>query len=256
MTPPISIQLYTVREEAKDGNHSAILKQIAETGYQGVEGGAGYGLDRREFRAMVEDLGMVVSSTWGPIPEDDGSVQELMDSAGELGTTNLVGGLWIPDFETEDAIRRTAERINYGLPALRRAGLSYSLHNHWMEFEPLGNRLKVDLLADLCPDLLFEVDIYWCTNFGVNNAAEQVAKLRDRIELLHVKDGPQVKGRSHVAVGAGTINVGEVLAAADPDKVRWLVVELDECDTDMMAAVRESYDYLVGNGLAAGNRAV
>jgi len=253
---PISIQLYTVREEAKDGRHPEIFRQIAEAGYKGVEGGAGYGLDRREFRAMVEDLGMVVSSTWGPVPENDEAVQELMDAAGELGTKNLVGGLWIEDFEDEDAIRRTADRLNYGLPALRRAGLSYSLHNHWMEFEPLGNRLKVDLLADLCPDLLFEIDIYWCTNFGVNNAKEQVRKLRDRVELLHVKDGPQVKGRSHVAVGQGTINVPEALAEADPDRLRWLVVELDECDTDMMAAVRSSYDYLVGNGLASGNRAV
>ena len=38
--------------------------------------------------------------------------------------------------------------------------------------------------------------------------------------------------------------------------LRWNVVELDSCDTDMLTAVRDSYQYLVGKGLARGNRAV
>ena len=32
----------------------------------------------------------------------------------------------------------------------------------------------------------------------------------------------------------------------------WLIVELDRCATDMMEAVAQSYDYLVGQGLARG----
>ncbi len=253
---PISLQMYTVRELTTEGRHAAVLQEIAAIGYQGVEGGADFGLSRKEFRWLVEDLGMCVSSTWGPVPESDAAVQELMDIAGELGTDNLVGGLWIPDFESEEAVWRTAERIAYGLPALRKAGLSYSLHNHWMEFEPLGAGLKIDLLARLCPELLFEVDVYWAANFGANDPAEQVRRLRDRIELLHVKDGPLERGQPHVAVGSGKMDVPAVLGAADPGRLRWLVVELDDCATDMMQAVRESHGYLVGNGLAAGARAV
>ena len=43
---------------------------------------------------------------------------------------------------------------------------------------------------------------------------------------------------------------GDCIAAADPDVLEWNVVELDDCDTDMMTAVERSYRYLVGNGLA------
>jgi hypothetical protein len=32
------------------------------------------------------------------------------------------------------------------------------------------------------------------------------------------------------------------------------VVELDECATDMMEAVKQSYTYLTGNGLAVGRK--
>ena len=45
-----------------------------------------------------------------------------------------------------------------------------------------------------------------------------------------------------------------VISAADPDTVEWLVVELDACATDMMTAIRESYDYLIGNNLAEGRQ--
>ncbi|MBT7864437.1 MAG: sugar phosphate isomerase/epimerase, partial [Gemmatimonadetes bacterium] len=34
----------------------------------------------------------------------------------------------------------------------------------------------------------------------------------------------------------------------------WMIVELDRCETDMVEAVKKSYDYLVGEGLAAGNK--
>lgn len=253
---PISIQLYTVREEAAEGRHLDVLKRIADIGYSGVEGGAAWGLSNTEFRKVVEDLGMVVSSTWGPIPDSDQAVQQLSDAAGELGTTNIVGGLWVQDFETLDAIKRTADRINYGLPALKKAGLTYTLHNHWIEFEPIADKLKVDYLVEYAPDLGLEIDVYWCTNFGANDPVEQVRRFRDRAPLLHIKDGSQVRDEPMVAVGSGTLDIPAVIGAANPDVLRWLVVELDHCATDMLDAVEGSYKYLVGNGLASGNKAV
>jgi len=33
-----------------------------------------------------------------------------------------------------------------------------------------------------------------------------------------------------------------------------LVVELDRCDTDIMQAVRKSYQYLSGKGVGRGNK--
>ncbi|MFZ4507792.1 MAG: sugar phosphate isomerase/epimerase family protein [Fimbriimonas sp.] len=253
---PISIQLYTVREEVKDGRHLDVLKRIADIGYKGVEGGADFGYTNTEFRAVIEDLGMVVSSTWGPMPDSDENVEKLIQSAEELGTTNLVGGLWVQDFESQDAIKRTAERLNYGLPALARAGLTYALHNHWIEFEPMNGALRIDHLIELCPDLQLEIDVYWCTNFGANDPAEQVRRFRDRAPLLHVKDGSQVRDEPMVAVGSGSLDIPGVLAAANPDVVRWHIVELDHCATDMLDAVEGSYQYLVGNGLALGNKPV
>jgi len=123
-----------------------------------------------------------------------------------------------------------------------------------MEFEMVEGRWAIDHLIDLVPDLNLEIDIYWAANFGANDPAEVVRKHRNRAHLLHVKDGLLVKGEPHVAVGSGKMDIPATLKEVDESVTQWYVVELDECATDMMAAVRESYDYLVGFELASGRR--
>lgn len=251
---PISIQLYTVRELAKDGNHLSVLKEIADIGYSGVEG-HGYGMTPTEFRKVIADLGMSVSSYFGPFPDKDG-IQEFMDTASALGTKLCVSGFWVEEFENLDAIKRTADRVAPAVEVLKSNGFIFGLHNHWMEFEMVEGRWAIDHLIDLVPDLCLEIDIYWCANFGANDAADVVAKHRSRAHLLHVKDGSLVKGEPHLAVGSGKMDIPGTLAAADESVTHWHVVELDECATDMMQAVRDSYNYLVGNGLSSGRRSV
>ena len=77
-----------------------------------------------------------------------------------------------------------------------------------------------------------------------------MARVKDRAPLLHIKDGPLEQGTAHVALGDGKMDIAGIIAAADPDVLEWNVVELDDCDTDMMTAVERSYRYLVDNALA------
>lgn len=245
---PLSIQLYTVRNVIAERGLPAVLKEIAQIGYRGVEGGAGNGLSAAEFRAMVEDLGMVVSSTWGDVSSADGA-RQLVESCHTLGTRYAAGGYWIEAFEDLAAIEKTAAMLNEALPILEDAGIEFGLHNHWMEFERRDGTLVMDHLIRLVPNLKLELDIYWSSNFGANRPEEMVARYADRVVLMHVKDGPQVKDQPMDAVGHGTMNVPACLAAADP---AWLIVELDEYAGDMMEAVRASHAYLTGNGFAEG----
>jgi sugar phosphate isomerase/epimerase len=245
---PLSIQPYTVRNLIAEQGIAPVLKQIADIGYRGVEGGAGNGLTAAEFRTMVEDLGMVVSSTWGDITTPDG-VQTLIEACHVLGTNYAACGFWIPEFESMAAMESTARMLNAAIPVLAQAGISLGMHNHWIEFERFEGTLVVDHMIRLVPDLKLELDIYWCSNFGANKPEEMAARYADRAVLMHVKDGPQTKGDPMTAVGHGTVDVAACIHAANP---AWLVVELDEFDGNMMDAVRDSHTYLTTNGLASG----
>jgi sugar phosphate isomerase/epimerase len=102
------------------------------------------------------------------------------------------------------------------------------------------------------PGVFFEVDTYWAQTGGVE-AADLVRKLGAKAPLLHIKDGPCVKGEPMTAVGDGVMDVGAIVNAGKP-YTEWMIVELDACATDIIEAVAKSYSYLVGKGFAHGTK--
>jgi sugar phosphate isomerase/epimerase len=244
---PVSVQLYSLREQcAKD--FVGVLKQVAAMGYQGVEPAGFFGLRLREAKSIIKDLGMVMSSSHRPWCTPD-SISEAVEIAGVLGLKMLCAGFGPNDFKGMDEIKRAADKANAMCAGLKKHGLSLFLHNHWWEYAEINGRLGIDHLAELAPDVLFEIDTYWASNFGANDPAAQVAKFKNRTPLLHIKDGPLVKDQPHVAVGKGKMDIPKVVAAADSKVLKWLVVELDSCATDMTQAVADSHAYLVASGL-------
>ncbi len=65
----LSVQLYSLREEMKDGKHLPYIKKLAELGYKGVECAGYYGLTPKAYRAVMQDHGLSVSGTHGGLPE-------------------------------------------------------------------------------------------------------------------------------------------------------------------------------------------
>lgn len=266
---PLSIQLYTLREEtAKD--FPGVLRRLAKIGYKGVEPAGFFNFTPKELRSFVEDLGMVISSTHSPWARPD-NLDEVIDVCGILGVKMVAGGWGAKEFETLDAITKTAE-ITAGMhEKLADAGLTLTIHNHAWEFEKIDGRIKHEIFAELCPKVNFELDTYWAANFGDNDAPEMVRRFAKRSPLLHIKDGPLIRPQSTynaetstlevakgpsaslLAVGAGKNDIHGIIAAMDPDVTEWLVVEQDNSDTDMFECVEASYRYLTSEGLGAGN---
>lgn len=242
VSKPISIQLYTVREYMEPEGEQAVLEHIARAGYDAVE--CGTPKDGAEsYLKRVNDLGMKVSSYFGPPPTAE-TVNETIEIAQALQVKNVVCGFWIPEFESLEAIQKVADQLNPAIEALSRHGLNLCLHNHWFEFDSIAGDFAINHLMQRAPGLKMETDIYWASAFGTEDVAAFVAANKAKIPLLHVKDGPLVKGEPHVAVGSGKMPIPEILAAADPSVLDWWVVELDECGTDMWAAVEQSAAYL------------
>ena len=250
---PISVQLYSLREESKV-DFPKVLRDLAEIGYKGVEPAGFYGMTPVVFKKMTGDLGLRISTTHSPWARSTDNIQEVIDTAGALGIDLVACGYGADNFKDLDAIKSTADTVNSVMDKLKGTGLTLFMHNHAWEFERIDGRLKYDYFFDYCPDVKLEIDTYWAANFGAENPAEMVARYKDRAVLLHIKDGSLVKGDAMLAVGSGKNNIREIIAAADPKVLRWLVVELDRCDTDMTTAVAESYKYLVSNKLAEGNK--
>jgi sugar phosphate isomerase/epimerase len=160
-----------------------------------------------------------------------------------------------PDrWQSLDGVREVAAEFQAAAEVARPHALRLCCHNHWWEMQEFDGQIAYDVFMAEAPDVFGELDVYWASNFERIDVPKLVTKYASRLPLLHIKNGPLVKDRKHTAVGAGKMDIPAVIAAADQTVLEWLIVEIDACEGDMMTAVRESYDYLVGNGLAKGSR--
>jgi sugar phosphate isomerase/epimerase len=249
---PVALQLYTVRELCAE-DFPGTVRKVAETGYKAVEFAGLHDMSPADVKAMVDDLGLEVCSAHTAMPNAE-NAEALIEEAKTIGNPRLISGFGGDDLKTVDDCKRAADKLNAAVEAIAGSGLAFGIHNHWWEFQEVEGQLPHDILLAEAPGVFAEIDVYWA-QFGGCDAAEQVARKKDRAPVLHIKDGPLIEGQPqpHTAVGAGKMDIPAVINAADPDVLQYLIVELDSCATDMMQAVIDSYKYLVGNGLASGN---
>jgi sugar phosphate isomerase/epimerase len=250
MPAPIALQLYSVRDSlAKD--FLGVTTQIAGMGYAGVETAGVYGASPASAHRLFDSLGLKVCSAHVPLPLGD-KQNEVLDTLAALECRNLVLGGTPRDLRTADQVRRACDSFNAAQAVAAEHGLTFALHNHWWEFEKIddGRTVLQALLDHLDPRVHLEVDVYWAQTGGADPAA-LVRALGRRAPLLHLKDGPCVVGEPMVAVGEGKLDFAAIVQAG-AGTTEWLIVELDECASDMLQAVHASYRYLTEKGLARG----
>jgi sugar phosphate isomerase/epimerase len=242
MQTQIAIQLYTLRDVIGDDFPSA-LKKIKDIGYDGVEAAGFYGYNVKEFKQLVEDAGLQIVASHSPWA-NRGDLTEAIETARTFGLDVVAGGFGKDAFADLASINATCEHINAITDDLKKADLKLYLHNHAWEFDRHDGQWGHSIVAEQCPDALFEIDTYWAANFGAENPAEVVTQFAPRIPYLHIKDGPLTQGAANLAVGSGAMDIPAVLKAAEACPLRALIVEFDRCDTDIWEAVAQSYTYL------------
>ncbi|MDA3798078.1 MAG: sugar phosphate isomerase/epimerase [Kiritimatiellae bacterium] len=265
MLKPISVQLYSLREEAKN-DFVGVLKKVADIGYKGVEPAGFWDLEPAEFKKIVEDLGMEIYSAHSPWARPD-SLDVAMEQANILDLKTIVCGYGANDFVDMDAIKRTAETTNKMQEVLAKNGFTLFQHNHDFEFARIDGKLKYETYFELCPEVKVQMDCFWSTNFGAEDAVEMLKKFSDRTILMHIKDGllKQKKQEQKLkdgildrkielrALGTGELDIKSLIEAM-PEQVSTVTVELDYCNIDMFEAIEISYKYMTENGFLAGNK--
>jgi sugar phosphate isomerase/epimerase len=252
LTPPIALQLYTLRDLLAE-DYEGTIRKVADMGYVAVETANMFGGSPASAAKLFRELGLTVSSAHGALPLGD-KKQEVIDTMHALNCKRLILPWQPPDqYGSLNGIKSVCDLLNEGAAVAKANGFQLGYHNHWFEYESVENRLPVDVMLEhLDPDVFLEVDVYWVQTAG-QNPVEVVHRLGSRAPLLHVKDGPCQIEAPMTALGEGLVDIPGVVAAG-AGSTEWLIVELDHCATDMMEAVRKSYQYLIGNGLGLGKK--
>jgi sugar phosphate isomerase/epimerase len=239
---PLAVQLYSVREQLA-ADRAGTLRRLAGIGYQLVEP---FNLadDPVGFRALLDETGLAARSAHARLlPEHR---EQVARAAATVGVDTLIVPM-IPaeEFADSGGVDRVARDLNEAAAWAAGHGLRVGYHNHHWELSGvIDGRPALEVLADrLSPQVVLELDVYWAAVGGVD-VPELLARLGARVRYLHIKDGPANREDPMTAVGAGTLPIPDILAAAPPD-AGW-IVELDRCATDMLSALAESYAYVHG----------
>lgn len=250
MTLPIGLQLYSVREQlAQDFDKT--LETVAKAGYAGVELAGLNNRPAEQVAQQLKDLGLTVTSMHTDVLTPDGFKRSL-DTAAVLDCKKLICPWRPPDtFNTEDGIKGLADQLNAANETAKGQGITILYHNHDFELRTVGGRYGLyALLEKLDPEVQFELDTYWVVVGGADPIAV-IKHLGSRLGMIHVKDGMVNPAKPMYAVGDGKVDYAPIIAAL-PSSVPWLIVELDECGTDMIEAVQKSVRFMIDKGLGHG----
>jgi len=249
-TTPIALQLYSVREAAKQDLHG-VLKQVAGWGYNGVEFAGFHGHPAEQVKAWLDALGLACPSTHTSLELlGEGAFDQTVAFHQTIGCDTIL----IPSIplEKRNSLASCGETAGFFLTLiekLRAHGMRTGFHLHAEDVlvlePPAGDgRSPWDVFAELTPeDFILQYD----TANAMDGGADPVAAIRKnpgRSQLLHLKEFGDGRGslrgrggQGQAALGDGDVDWPGVLAAAqEVGGTQWYIIEqeghptLDEMD--------------------------
>jgi sugar phosphate isomerase/epimerase len=248
---PIALQMYTVRNEAKE-DFVGTLQKVAALGYKGIELAGTYGHTAQGLRGILDDLNLEVAGSHVSIDELNTNLTAALDYNAELRNDTIVCP-WLPEHMRRSAAdySKVAEFLTEVGEECQEQGMELCYHNHAFEFEKFNGEYALDMLfRESYSDLVkSELDTYW-VEYGGESAVEYIRKYADRLPLVHLKDMAADEKRSFAEVGEGTLDFHAIIHACREAGVDWLIVEQDACQRPPFESIEISLNNLRKMGYA------
>lgn len=276
MTIQIGLQLYSVRN-ALSRDPWGTLDRLAEAGFTHLEAanhnalndpGVGFGVPAAELRTHLANLGLsIIGCHINPL--EPAILPRALDYQAELGNTRFGCDIEFFPYGDRDYILRRAELFNSVGALARERGMQFCYHNHFQEFQRIGDDYVYDLiLTNTDPDLVkLEIDTYWMYRGG-QDPIDWMTTCADRIVLLHQKDFPanapqplnlydgivsptenidmdvfddRKDKRCFTEIGTGVLPIQDIIDAANTlPYLDYLILEQDHTALDEIDSVRTS----------------
>ena len=265
MHKDLGIQLYTVRDEvAKDLEHS--LSEVSKAGYTLTEL---YGYDyktRQFFGRSVKDMAALLKKYNLGTPSGHYNILDMMyepnynwdswkyllEDAKILGNKYVCIPYMDDKHRTADNFKLMAERLNKAGELSKAAGIATGYHNHWFEFDKMGDTTGYDYLLNNTDAKLvkFEMDLYWFAYAG-QDPIPWIKKHPGRFPLWHIKDMEaktegKEKGQT-CEVGKGVIDWKSIFTHQAEAGVDYVFVEQEQYRHPVFECIKTSADYMKAN---------
>ncbi|NLL90983.1 MAG: sugar phosphate isomerase/epimerase [Ruminococcaceae bacterium] len=190
---PVGLQIYGLRDllENTPDNFEAVMREVKEMGYDGVELAGLYDLKAEYVRDILTEIGLIPISAHVPL------VDLMEDAQGVADTYKIIGCKFIVVPYLPEEYRHNTPGYNKVISEMKKIGavmfdngLKLLYHNHDFEFVTLPDgRFGFDDIYEQIPSdyLMVELDTCWTKVAGQNPAA-YIEKYGTRCEIVHLKD--------------------------------------------------------------------
>lgn len=231
------LQLFSIRDITEQDLDDA-LRQVSKIGYSFVEFAGFFGHTSTEIIEMLKKYNLQVSGTHTGAHEISEHFDETVKFHKAIGNKNII----IPsaELETKAKVDAFVELLNKYGQMLAKEGIKLHYHNHDFEFKANDDGVIAfdEILSKT--NVGMEIDTFW-VYAAKKSPTELMEKLKDRISVIHIKDG--YENGDGMPLGHGTAPVYDVWEKAVELGVT-MVVESETLTPDGISEAETCFTYL------------
>lgn len=197
-----ALQLYTVKDFVEfDMDYT--FSRLQEFGYTGVEFGSFYSYTPEEINALLEKYNFKVLGAHVSIKQLEDEFESYLAFNRAIGNKNIViSGAETYDYEH---MRDAIDRLKALKPRVEAEGFDFHYHTHDLDHKRNKKTgiVPFDVLVNEC-DINLELDTYWEYMAGID-PVEQMKRFKDRVKLIHVKDGDENRNPKYLGLGCAPV---------------------------------------------------
>lgn len=195
-TAKIGVQAMMLKEKFEELGPYETLKKVSELGYNSVEisqipmtdeNVAEIKRARDKFNLEVASL----SANVKPAPGNDDletNFDKIVDNCKTLDVDLVrIGMLPFESMKSLETVLDFCREANEYAIKLKEHGIKLYYHNHHVEFKKYDGKFLLDIIAEECPDLGFEIDLHWVQRAGAS-PIDTLKRFAGKVDLIHLKD--------------------------------------------------------------------
>lgn len=197
-TAKIGVQAMMLKEKFEELGAYETLRKVSELGYNAVEisqipmtaeNVQEIKRARDEFNLDIASLSANVDASSGPGNDDlETKFDKIVNDCKTLDVDLVrIGMLPFASMKNLDTVLDFCRKANDYAIKLKEHNINLYYHNHHIEFKKYDGKFLLDIIAQECPALGFELDLHWVQRGGAN-PIDIMKRHAGRIELIHLKD--------------------------------------------------------------------
>ena len=272
MALKVGIQLFSIKGKMAEDPVDAV-RRVAKIGYKHIEVanhnaaadcGCGFNVPAKTLRDTLSAYGSRIIS--GHVfPMNPETIDPVIAYFQEVGAEYLVNPMDV--FKTRDDVLRKCEEYNFIGKRVAEGALRFCYHNHFHEFQALGDQSAMDLILENTDPryVSIQLDTYWAMRGGCDPVAFIKAH-KDRVVMLHQKDlrkqftpplnylevcGDQyidlqmflrtIQRADIVEIGTGAMDIQSIIdAGLEAGGIKYIILEQDQTEYDEFDSIRIS----------------